>query len=174
MSSYTGNAAKTARDVILTDPSTYYQWYENVKGSVPNQFWEYFDPESDAEAIKPIKPIKPVNTPPTVLETSGPSTRNFRAATETPKQQATRRHKAMGEIYGLQDEAARLSSFNGITAKVRPPGDKSLREWITGLRDSTQPPKATVKQTIRVEYGKFMNHGLTDWSTGGPSSRIAK
>ena len=48
------------------------------------------------------------------------------------------------------------------------------REWLAGLRDSTRPPKTTVKQTIRVEYGKLMREGLNDWPAGGPSNWIAK
>ena len=197
MSSYSGTAAKTAKDVILSDPSTYYQWYENIKGSVPDQFWEYFDPESDAdpEAIKPIKPIKPVNTPPTAVESLGPSTRNSRAATETPEQQASRgsqyekrldRYYQDFDIY--KEEARQWEKYLDCKTKLRDRilltvsqqksarlvTSKSLREWITGLRDSTQPPKATVQMNIRVEYGRFMHQALGDWPSGGPSNWLAK
>ena len=197
MSSYSGTAAKTAKDVILTDPSTYYQWYENIKGSVPDQFWEYFDPESDAdpEEIKPVKPIKPVNTRPPVAETSGPSTRNSRAPTETPEQQATRESKFQKELdryyqdFNVYKEDARqwekymdcktklrdrILSTVSQQKSARLVTSNPLREWLAGLRDSTRPPKTTVKQTIRVEYGKLTREGQTDWPAGGPSSWIAK
>lgn len=30
------STAKAAKDVIFSDSNTYYKWYENIRGSVPN------------------------------------------------------------------------------------------------------------------------------------------
>ncbi|MCJ1346700.1 hypothetical protein MMC31_004918 [Peltigera leucophlebia] len=41
----------------------------------------------------------------------------------------------------------------------------SVRQWLTDLKGSTQPPKASVKQNIRVEYSKLMGYDepLPNW-----------
>src|SRR4029077_11012115 len=38
---------------ILDGPDKYYAWFSETKGSVPEDLWEFFDPEASSEFIKP-------------------------------------------------------------------------------------------------------------------------
>lgn len=48
------------KDVLLTDQSTWDTWFQNIKESVENYLWEYFDLNDTAKFVKPIQPVKPV------------------------------------------------------------------------------------------------------------------
>lgn len=84
------NAAKAAKDVIFSDSNTYYQWYENIRGSVLNYLWQYFDLDREAIFVEPVPPIKPVDEPPPTITASGSAaygTRALQVPTETLEQQ---------------------------------------------------------------------------------------
>ena len=49
-----------AKDIILIDQSTWEPWYQQIKGSVHNDFWAYFDPKGTDVCVKPVAPIEPI------------------------------------------------------------------------------------------------------------------
>ena len=86
---------KTAKDVVLGDPSNFDQWYSNIKDAVPGHLWRYFYPDGNAVAVEPAPPIAPVREealPLPPVAASGPSTRSSQTLGETPDQQAAREH----------------------------------------------------------------------------------
>lgn len=188
-------STRAAKDVILSDSSTYYQWYENTRGFVPNHLWRYFDPESNAVFIEPIEPVEPVNE----SSSSHPSrsvASGTRASTETLEQQSQREdqhYRERMEIYFkrhniYRDTIRQWEKYNEWEAKLRERilatvaqqkaaslvAQNSVRQWLTDLKGSTQPPKASVKQNIRVEYSKLMGVGLLEWPSNGPSAWLGK
>ena len=192
------SAAKAAKDVILSDSNTYYQWYENIRGSVPNHLWRYFDPDGEAIFVEPVPPIEPVDEPPPTITASGSAahgTRASRAPTETPEQRTARQSlfKEQMEMYFkrhaiYRDTLRQWEKYNECEAKLRERilatvvqqkaaplvSHNSVRKWLSDLKASTQPPKALIKQNIRVEYQKLMSVGLLEWPTNGPSGWLAK
>ena len=43
----------TTNEVILKGPETFHTWFSTVKGSVPQDLWKYFDPDTANEFDKP-------------------------------------------------------------------------------------------------------------------------
>ncbi|KAN0077502.1 hypothetical protein V8E54_005806 [Elaphomyces granulatus] len=46
-------ATTTIKDIALEGPEHYHSWFSNIKGSVPEDLWRYFDPETADEYIEP-------------------------------------------------------------------------------------------------------------------------
>ena len=42
-----------------------------------------------------------------------------------------------------------------------------VKSWLKDLKAMSAPPEATTKQSILVEYHRFMNIGLTKWPIDG-------
>ena len=95
--------AKTSvKDILLLDQSTWDGWYENIKGSVPDYLWNYFDLDNDVIFVDLVAPVKPImeplpGMPPLAL---GLTTLNATHG-ETSKQRASResRYKEDIDIY---------------------------------------------------------------------------
>ena len=49
---------------ILADPTTWDNWLEETRASVPRSYWTFFDPDSDAVMLEPIAPILVVEPAP--------------------------------------------------------------------------------------------------------------
>jgi hypothetical protein len=43
----------TIKDIALEGPEHYHSWFSNIKGSVPEDLWKYFDLETADEYIEP-------------------------------------------------------------------------------------------------------------------------
>ena len=118
-----------------------------------------------------------------------------RAATETPEQQTAREaqyEKRMEPYFKrhtiYRDNLRQWEKYNECEAKPRERilgtlaqqkaaplvPQNTVRKWLIDLKASTEPPKATVKQGIRVEYQRLMSVGFVEWPTGGPNSWLAK
>ena len=44
---------KSTTNVILDAPETWFRWIATVKGMVPEDLWEYFDPNEEVVYEKP-------------------------------------------------------------------------------------------------------------------------
>lgn len=186
---------RDAKDVILSDSSTYYQWYENIRGFVSNHLWWYFDPKSIAVFIEPIEPVKLVNK----LSSSHFSysmASGTQASTETLKQQLQcedQQYRERIEIYFkwhniYRDTIRQWEKYNKWEAKLREKilatvahqkvasliAQNSVWKWLMDLKGSTQPPKASVKQNICIENSKLMGVGLLEWPSNRPSTWFGK
>ena len=49
--------------VILSEPASWEQWYQDTKASIPSQMWKYFDPDSNSALSEPVGPLMPVDEP---------------------------------------------------------------------------------------------------------------
>ncbi|MCJ1343053.1 hypothetical protein MMC31_001244 [Peltigera leucophlebia] len=96
------SAKASVKDVLLWDQSTWDGWYENIKGSVPDYLWKYFDLDNAAIFVDPIPPVEPViKPPPQPAPTLGPTTRNTQPPGKTPEHRAGResRYKENMDMY---------------------------------------------------------------------------
>lgn len=86
------------KDVLLIDQNTWEAWYQNIKGSVQDYLWNYFNPDSTTVFVRPIELLKPVfdilqENP--AVSSSGPNTRStsLQSLGETSEQRAAREAK---------------------------------------------------------------------------------
>jgi hypothetical protein len=49
----TSDATAAVKDIVLEGPEHYHIWFANIKGSVPEDLWKYFDPEATDEFNEP-------------------------------------------------------------------------------------------------------------------------
>ncbi|MCJ1349118.1 hypothetical protein MMC31_007354 [Peltigera leucophlebia] len=170
------SAKASVKDVLLLDQSTWDRWYKNIKGSVPDYLWKYFDPDNAAIFVEPIPPVEPVIEPlPHPAPTLGPTTRNSQPPGETPEHRAGResKYKEDMDMYFkrhtiYRDARKEWEYYHAVQTKLR---DKIQ---ATDLKASSAPPEATIKRSISVGYHRLMNIGLTEWPTGGPGAWLAK
>ncbi|MCJ1426395.1 hypothetical protein MMC29_004298 [Sticta canariensis] len=174
MSSSSSTTAKTAKDIILGDSSTYNQWYSNIKDSVPSHLWRYFDPVGNAVFTEPVPPIQPVceeALPLPPVAASGHSTRSSQTLGETPDQQAARenaRYREQLDTYSklhaiYRDDRIQWEKYCETDSKLRDrikatisklkagplSSENPTHQWLVDLRRSSAPTAATTRQTVK-------------------------
>lgn len=175
--------AKVKTDVvILSEPASWDQWYEDTKASVPSQMWKYFDPDSDAALTEPVEPVMPVDEPPPDGN-EPPQVRNARIT----------RNQRYEDVYFkrfqvFRENERKWDRYHEVDAKLREriqstvaPQKKAtlrtiypVRQWLTALRDSTALPVETLRLNIQLEYKKLMGNTHLDWPSGGPTLWLAR
>ena len=170
--------AKVRTDVvILSEPASWDQWYEDTKASVPSQMWKYFDPDSDAALTEPVEPVMPVDEPPPDGN-EPPQVRNARITRNQRHEDVYFKHFQV-----FRENERKWDKYHKVDAKLREriqstvaPQKKAtlrsiypVRQWLTVLRDSTALPVETLRLNIQLEYRKLMGNTHLDWPSGGPT-----
>ena len=93
------SAKLLVKDILLLDQSTCNGWYKNIKGSVLNYLWKYFDPDNDAIFVNQVASVISViellpKMPPPALSLT---TWNVSQG-ETPEQQVSRESRYKDNI----------------------------------------------------------------------------
>ena len=57
------SAKSSVKDILFSDQSTWDRWYKNIKRSVPDYLWKYFNPDNDAIFVNPVAPVEPIMEP---------------------------------------------------------------------------------------------------------------
>ena len=72
------SAQLSAKDILLSDQSTWDGWYKNIKASILDYLWKYFDPDNDSVFVEILAPVEPTMEiqPPASLPAPGPATQN--------------------------------------------------------------------------------------------------
>ncbi len=152
--------AKVKTDVvILSEPGSWDQWYEDIKASVPSQMWKYFDPDSDAALTEPVEPLMAVDEPPPDGN-EPPQVRNSRITRNQRYEdvyfklfQVFREHERKWDRYHEVDAKLR----ERIQSTVAPQKKATLRtiylvrKWLTVLRDSTALPVESLRLNIQLK-----------------------
>ena len=201
-STITSTTPKVVKDVIFINQASWEPWFNSIRASVKDHLWRFFDPERLDAFPEPLTPILLFPEQPPVAgipsATAGPSTRSTPApgtVVETPAQQAARKlqnEKQLETYYKVVSAYSQLKwdweKIADAQAKLRDQiqasvaqhkgsqldADLSVRQWLQALKASTAPPVETIKQSIRVDYQRFILVGYSDWPTGGPSNWVAK
>ena len=191
---------KVVKDVIFINQATWEPWFNSIRASVKDHLWRFFDPEGLNVFHEPLAHILPFPEQPPVagISAAGPSTRSTLApgtVVKTPAQQAARKlrnkkqlethYKAVSTYSQLKRDWEKIANAQAklrdrIQASVvqhkgsQLNADLSVRQWLQALKASTAPPVETIKQSIRVDYQRFVLVGYSDWPTGGPSNWVSK
>ena len=93
----------TVKNVLLSDQSTWDTWFQNIKSSIQDYLWIYFNPDSTVVFVRPIEPVEPLpDNPLETLELSGPNTQSASLhLAKTPNQRVAREAKFKKEFEGL-------------------------------------------------------------------------
>lgn len=93
----------TVKNVLLSDQSTWDTWFQNIKSSIQDYLWIYFNLDSTAVFVRPIEPVEPLpNNPSETLELSGPNTQSASLhPAKTSNQRVAREAKFKKEFEGL-------------------------------------------------------------------------
>jgi hypothetical protein len=160
-------ASSTANEVILEGPEQYHTWFSSVKGSVPEDLWRYFDPDTAYEFAPPA---------PVTYDTVRPGVESFTLLNPTERAQYT----SLQTIYNhdiiqyqrfLSEQAKlrnKILSTVSETKKVQLKADKPVRVWITNLQTATKPTDAQMKDVLRARHRTLLRAKYVDWPTGGP------
>ncbi len=168
--------------VILSEPTSWDQCYEDTKASLPSQMWKYLDPDSDSPLIEPVEPLMLVDK----SSPDGNESPQVRNARITRKQRyedvyfkqfpVLREHKRKWDRYHEVDTKLkdRIQSTVAPKKKATMRTIYPVRQWLTVLRDSTALPVKTLILNIQLEYRKPMGNTHLDWPSGSPTLWLAK
>lgn len=80
-----------AKDILLSDQNTWDRRYKNIKISISDYLWKYYDPDNESIFIEPVLLVEFTIEilPPAPLPAPGPVTWNNQQLEETLKQQAS-------------------------------------------------------------------------------------
>lgn len=175
-------AAAAAHLVILKDPTTWDPWYDQTRGSVPQQLWRYFSPESDLEFQEPNPPIEPIEeAPPEGAEP--PNQQNAREIRNQRRQDVFfraftiyRENERKWELFNKESAKLREKIYNTVDPSKRPLllPERPIREWLTTLRNKTALPAETIRLNIQLDYQKHVGTSFLEWPAGGPAAWLAK
>ena len=192
--------SKVVKDVIFINQATWEPWFNSIRASVKDHLWRYFDLEqfdtfSEPQALILSLPEQP---PVTGISSAGPSTKStpaFGTVVKIPAQQTACKlqnkkqlethYKAVSAYSQLKRDWEKIADAqtklqDQIQASVAQHkafqlnADLSVHQWLQALKASTAPPVETIKQSIKVDYQRFVLVGYFDWPIGGPSNWVSK
>ena len=159
------------------------------------KFWPYFDSESILAYPIPSPPERPNRTVPPLQNTS------VSTGTRSQSSQRTLQEETISQVefdrqtdvyykeHAVYRKAAReydryldaeIKLRNKITITVFSekeallPSDLFVRQWLRLLINFTESNPVLMKESVDVEYQKFMASGFREWPAGGPQQWLAK
>ena len=166
--------------VILSEPASWDQWYDDNKASVPSQIWKYSDLDSDVALNEPVESVMPVDEP--LLD-----------GNELPQVWNARimRNQRYEDVYFklfqvFKENQKKWERYHEVDAKLREriqstvaPQQKAMlrtiypvRQWLTLMRDSMALPVETLRLNIQLEYRNLMGNKHLDWPIDGSTVRF--
>jgi len=163
----------TNDNIILRGPAQYHEWFDMIKASVLADLWEYFDPETEDEPIRP----DPV-TYRTIRETAT----SFAQLTTLERSQYNllkgNYNHDLAQYQRILAEDAKLRKIirDTVDRSKRPQlkADMSIREWLQSLEASTKPGKTEMSNMVKVRHRTLMGYKYNEWPTGGPAKWISQ
>lgn len=155
-------------EIILEGPENYHSWFSNIKGSVPEDLWKYFDPETDdLEYVEP-EPVTVATIRPeaTTLQQLTATDRSLYAQFRTNyNQDVSRYHRYLSEKAKL-----RTKLFNTIPEQKRIllSDDESIKQWIVNIKLATKPSDTHMKDVTKSKHRSLMTAKFLDWPNVGP------
>ena len=157
----------STNEVILEKPEHYHTWMSQAKGSVPEDLWRYFDPDTGNEFVEPdpvtVGTIKPGATSLTALNATERSL--YTSLRSVYNYDMTQYQRYLSEGAKLRNKILTTVSDS---KKSQLQADEPIRAWIANLRTSTKPSDAQMKDIVRSRHRTLLGAKYTDWPTGGP------
>jgi hypothetical protein len=166
-------ATTSVNNIILEGPDQYHSWFSSTKGSVPDDLWGYFDPESSTEFPAPE---------PVTVSTVKEGAQYLQQLSSTEKTLFTQlRSLYNSELTQYQrflSEQAKLRKLITVTvseakrSQLQP--EKSVREWIESLQASTKPTDTQMQDIVRARHRVMLGAKYVDWPTDGPDKWVTE
>jgi hypothetical protein len=164
----------TVMDVTILDgPDKFHQWFAQTKGSVPEDLWEYFNPEASVEFIVPE---------PVTFSTIKEGAQSLQQLTSSEKalfnSLRTLYNTDLAQYQRFLSEGAKLRNRVNSTVsrskKTQLLPDKTVREWIKALQKSTKPTDVHMQAIVKARHRAMMGVKYLEWPTDGPDQWIEK
>jgi hypothetical protein len=163
----------TENEVILEGPETYHAWFAMIMGSVQEDLWEYFDPDSAEEYKKPD---------PFTMDSVKPGAGSLRELTASERglyaslRNAYNHEVTQYQRYLSEQSKLRTKILSTIVEAKRTllRADKSVRNWITNIQTSTKPTDAQMKDIVRARHRVLLGAKYSDWPTAGPEKWLTE
>ena len=141
----------TIIDTILKHLFTYFTWYAKIKGSVPKDLWRYFDPEQqdELEHLEQVTISHVKENAVTLHELSAAEKSIFSQLRAIYNQDLTQYHRMLSQEAKLRE---RIMNSVSDSKKSQLLADKSPREWLNHLAESTKPTNSQMQEMIRSKY----------------------
>jgi hypothetical protein len=167
------SSVSSSIEVTLEGPEQFHTWYLSIKGSVPEDLWTYFDPDSDEEFAQP----EPVTF--AAVRAGATSLANLTSAERSQYiSLRTIYNHDVSQYQRFLSETAKLRNkiLNTVPEAKRPQlkADESVRDWITNLQTSTMPTDTQMKDIVRARHRILMGAKYTEWPTLGPDKWLAE
>ncbi|KAN0067063.1 hypothetical protein V8E54_014849 [Elaphomyces granulatus] len=164
-------ATTSVNDVILEGPNQYHSWFSSTQGTVPNDLWVYFNPETTTEFPAPE---------PVTFSDVKEGAQSLQQLTTTEKtlfsQLRTLYNAELAQYQRFLSEQAKLRKLITSTvseakrSQLRP--EKLVREWIRSLRASTKPTDTQMQDIVRARHRVMMGVKYVDWPADGPDKWV--
>ena len=123
-------ATAAVNDIVLEGPEHYHSWFSNIKGSIPEDLWKYFDPETTNEFNEPEAiTAATLRAGATRLEHLSATERTLFAQLRTIyNNELTQYQRYLNEKAKLR---TKLLSTVPEQRRVLLPAEESIRQWIS-------------------------------------------
>lgn len=154
-------------DISLEGPEHYHSWFSNIKGSVPEDLWKYFDPETADEFNEPEAiTVATLREGATGVRDLSATERTLYAQLRTVyNNELTQYQRYLNEKAKLRTKL--LSTVPG-QRRVLLPAEESVRQWISNLQVATKPSDTHMKDITKAKHRSMMTTKFVDWPSGGP------
>jgi len=160
-------ATTAFNDIPLEGPEHYHSWFSNIKGSVPEDLWKYFDPETTDEFNEPEAiTVATLREGATGLQQLSATERTLYAQLRTIYNNELIQYQRY-----LNEKAKLRTRLLGTIPKqkrVLLPADEPIRQWISNLQIATKPSDAHMRDVTKAKHRSMMTTKFVDWPSGGP------
>jgi hypothetical protein len=167
----TSQNAASEMETVLEGPGQYHSWFSDIKGSVPDDLWKYFDTETADEFSSP----EPVTF--STVKQGAQSLQQLSTAEKTLFTQLRSLYNTdLTQYQRFLSEQAKLRRLIRRTvseakkSQLKP--EKSVREWIQAIQASTKPTDAHMQDLVRARHRMMMGAKYQDWPIAGPDKWI--
>ena len=160
-------ATTAVKDIVLEGPEHYHIWFANIKGSVPEDLWRYFDPEVTDQFNEPANiTVATLRHGATSIEQLTVGERTLYAQLRTVyTNELTQYQRYLNEKAKLR---TKLLTTIPEEKQVLLPADESIREWISNIKLATKPSDTHMKDVTKSKHRLMMTAKFVEWPSTGP------
>jgi hypothetical protein len=166
-------ATAAVKDIVLEGSEHYHSWFSNIKGSVPEDLWKYFDPETADEYTEPeVVTVATLRPQATSLQQLSTVDRTLYTQLRTIyNNDVSQYQRYLGEKAKL-----RIKLLNTVpeAKRVLLPADESIRKWISNLQVATKPSDVHMKNITKAKHRSMMTTKFIDWLSVGPEKWLSE
>jgi hypothetical protein len=144
-------SSTSTSNIILNDPYTYFIWFVKIRSSVPEDLWQYFNPEREDEMAYPQMPVlNEIRDGATTLQILNQSEK----ATYTYLRSIFN-HELMQYQRFLAEKAKlreRIMISVSDSKQFQLPAEESIQQWLEHLAELTRSSDYQMQEMIRAKH----------------------